>query len=378
MLIGVLAFGLTSACGDKSKPGTVLPDASLGDLVDSVDSDDSGDIEADTPDDGSVEPDTVVDVPKFFEQPCSGNEDCVDEFETGWCVEIDEEGNRQCTYSCIQDCPPGYSCVFIEVGGSDQVAVCMPEIDTACDPCESDFDCVFSGAQCHEIGFQDGEPELRCAYDCADTGGQCDEGYECKVFPSPEGPQSLCIPKTNSCVCFGQDGEGDDINGSEQTCTSGDGLGACTGTTTCDGENGWTPCTAQEAVPETCDGVDNDCNGDIDDGLGQTTCGKGGCGHTIENCLDGTAQTCDPFKGVTDEICDGIDNDCDASVDEGCVPTELTLSFVSAVVQTPTEQLLADGVQVMMSVGLPGVQGSSMSELPGGVSVRWGYYFVIP
>ena len=44
---------------------------------------------------------------------------------------------------------------------------------------------------------------------------------------------------------------------------------------------------------EVCDGVDNNCNGQIDEGL---------------NC------TCTP----TQEICDGIDNDCDNKVDEGC------------------------------------------------------------
>ena len=55
----------------------------------------------------------------------------------------------------------------------------------------------------------------------------------------------------------------------------------------------------QQPVAEACDRRDNDCNGIIDDGL-VNACG--GCGETPA------------------EVCDGIDNDCDGQTDEDSQP----------------------------------------------------------
>ncbi|MCP3996043.1 MAG: hypothetical protein GY722_13425 [bacterium] len=68
---------------------------------------------------------------------------------------------------------------------------------------------------------------------------------------------------------------------------------------------------------EVCDGRDNDCDGETDEGLGTTTCGLGECDHTIDNCVAAETQTCDPQEGSATEICDGLDNDCDGDTDEG-------------------------------------------------------------
>ena len=57
-------------------------------------------------------------------------------------------------------------------------------------------------------------------------------------------------------------------------------------------------CCSSTATTEVCDGRDNNCNGQIDENLGSTTCGNGTCAHTVQNCVGGVAQTCDP--GATD------------------------------------------------------------------------------
>ncbi len=77
------------------------------------------------------------------------------------------------------------------------------------------------------------------------------------------------------------------------------------------------------ADDEVCDGKDNDCDGDTDEELGSTSCGEGICLHTVDNCKNGQPQECDPKEGEADEICDGTDNDCDGSVDEGFLDTDL-------------------------------------------------------
>ncbi len=65
---------------------------------------------------------------------------------------------------------------------------------------------------------------------------------------------------------------------------------------------------------EICDGLDNDCDNEIDEGLLEsctTVCGEG-----IKGCVDGKIVSCTaPLP--SEEICDGLDNDCDGTADNG-------------------------------------------------------------
>ncbi|MHC4838973.1 MAG: MopE-related protein, partial [Planctomycetota bacterium] len=86
-------------------------------------------------------------------------------------------------------------------------------------------------------------------------------------------------------------------------------------------------CPVDPPRPEGCDQVDEDCDGRVDEG-GVCACEPGAvsaCGTDVGECVagtqtclaDGTLDRCIGARGPTDEACDGLDNDCDAIVDEG-------------------------------------------------------------
>jgi lysophospholipase L1-like esterase len=77
---------------------------------------------------------------------------------------------------------------------------------------------------------------------------------------------------------------------------------------------------------EICDGVDNNCDGNIDEGCSEpppspTKCDLDADGYKADSrrCKGNDCDDSDPevYPDAT-EICDGIDNNCDDQVDEGC------------------------------------------------------------
>ena len=75
----------------------------------------------------------------------------------------------------------------------------------------------------------------------------------------------------------------------------------------CDDGN---PCTIN-----TCD-PNSGCLTTNNDAAGFITCGVGACERTVQMCVNGQQQTCTPGE-PSPEVCNGIDDNCDGQVDEG-------------------------------------------------------------
>jgi hypothetical protein len=80
-------------------------------------------------------------------------------------------------------------------------------------------------------------------------------------------------------------------------------------------------------VADLCDGVDNDCDAATDEDFvpQASACGVGACTGNVgaTSCQVGVVvDSCDPFAGAapSDTVCDGIDADCDGAVDDDYAP----------------------------------------------------------
>ncbi len=195
-------------------------------------------------------------------------------------------------------CDDGNNDAFDGCSPECQKEICTENNVSACDDgraCTRDFcDLTGSSPMC----------AVEDIADCCETDADCVSAAGCMI--------ASCV--NNSCVqtqdptCCLADSGAIVPSGMVLSCNNG----ACVGTMACS-SGAWSQCSAKTASGETCNGVDDDCNGLIDDGVVRECSSI--CGSGIEICSNGSFGTCNaPQPSV--EICDNVDNDCDGMVDE--------------------------------------------------------------
>ena len=107
---------------------------------------------------------------------------------------------------------------------------------------------------------------------------------------------------------------------------------------------------------ETCDGVDNNCDGVIDENLTrscQNACGAAG----TETCSAGGWSTC-AVPTVPTETCDGVDNNCDGQIDEPGADLCPSGEVCNAGACEPTSEFVPEGEPAGCSCDSSGVPSS--------------------
>ncbi len=247
---------------------------------------------------------------KRFGEPCDGGAECDSLFCLG--------GPRGafCTAECGFDagCPTAFECKRLLDPGlpadaGAQASLCAVPQPLLCQGCATDVECGASGGdRC--LSLDGGH---FCGRDCTYTG--CPDLYRCAP---QDGGWAQCEPEGRTCDCVTA------TLGMQKGC-HGDrnAFGTCPGTQTCQADGGFTSCNAPVALVETCNGVDDDCDGFIDDFV-PPECTKTAGGKTCKGpqvCMGSAGLVC-AAKPPEAEICNYMDDDCNGQTDEGFVDAQ--------------------------------------------------------
>lgn len=254
-----------------------------------------------------------------FGCPCARNSDCNSSF----C--IDTMDGLRCTASCQDEdgCPPGWLCGVVGGSGPDVSYGCIDPFSRLCQPCVSDTDCIPQlGVMTGKYAcIERGDDGSFCGVPCA-SNAACPYGYECGIYVIDGVNQRQCRPKGDGpCPCTDKYRD----LGYTTVCHRSNVFGRCAGERTCDAE-----CSARWPDAESCNAVDDDCNGLTDDALISAACditnALGTCKGTT-TCVFGKIE-CAGDEAVP-ETCNAKDDDCNGIVDDentdGCIPHYLDM-----------------------------------------------------
>lgn len=313
---------------------------------------------------------TDVDGDGHFDPLCGGD-DCDDQDDSTFpgATEVCDGADNDCdgVVAEDQDSDQHYDATFCAEGDDcdDSCPTCYPGADEICDGLDNN--CV-NGTDDEADTDEDGSIDTTCDGDdcddenpdisplapelCNGIDDDCDDlpdedfdciagvDYLCDTSCHSEGTMTctddcqfpeICTPPAE--LCNGDDDDCDDLPDNGFECV----FGQITECVLWCGELGSGICTdeclppedaACLAPPELCNGIDDNCNGGIDEGFDcpaghdsicTTDCNTTGTGPCSDDCLPALTAQCTPPP----EICNDLrDNDCDGDedcVDEDCI-----------------------------------------------------------
>ena len=294
-------------------------DPGEGWVTDATDCDDSN---------STVNPD-AEEVCNDVDDDCDGDID--EELESTWYADADADGFGDPDSETF-DCEPGTGWAEDAADCDDANSDIHPDATEICDTIDNDCDGLIDDEDPTVTGTatwytdadgdgygDDGSTSTACEQPSgtAAYGGDCDDT---DAAYNPGASEADCTDPADY-NCDGSTGYTDD---------DGDGFAACED---CDDSDA----AINPDAAETCNNVDDDCDGDIDeddatdaatwyadvdgDGYGDIASTTAACDQPsgyvsavyATDCDDGDASV----SPVDPELCDGIDNDCDGATDEG-------------------------------------------------------------
>ena len=270
-----------------------------------------------------------------------GNITCTAEFR---CMSDGVEDDSGCTTETrSRDCGL-YDPVYCNGATSQPEPVCPTN-------CTGDSDCV-DNAHCEFVGpigyclpdrvpggvcsrpqdCQDGlfcADGVCCTSACVGTCRSCNlagSAGTCENIPAGQDPQNECAGLSCATYYTGF-GPGEDICYARQpvsdTMAQCNGGGACTdpatlcelsprGATQIDCDN-----NCQAPVAGTCTGATPGMCRNLDSPSDTVSCGLGICRSTVQRCVGGTQQSCTPAASPVAETCNGLDDNCNGTPDDG-------------------------------------------------------------
>ncbi|MBL8786370.1 MAG: hypothetical protein JNJ59_15825 [Deltaproteobacteria bacterium] len=289
----------------------VLPDSNTEDTLVLVDS----------TEDVDTNPADTTPCPGCTGAPCDDNSDCNSGYclegpDGKECV-------RTCDSSCptgyacrgVQNAggDPVFVCLY------DHVTYCQPcRVDGDCETGIGGL----TGAKC--LPVDDAHPEVGrfCRTRC--TPGSCPNGATCEEIAVGGTNATYCRPgspnERTDCQCSARSV----ALSLQTACNVTNAAGTCGGSRTCVsvGAAGLSACDAKTPIAELCNAQDDDCDGTTDEdvvGLGEPCDGNDSdkCKNGISICAEGGGVTCLESGDAKVELCNDLDDDCDGATDNG-------------------------------------------------------------
>ena len=222
---------------------------------------------------------------------CLSDEDCSD----APC--IDTLDGRRCALVCDSQeaCDSGWLC--LEWEQDPDYSLCVDPLARLCQPCLTHQDCVpeDGGYEGEHLCLYAGDEGSFCGVPCDAEG--CPAGYDCVAPDGIDDAPPQCVPEEGThCPCL-------DVfitRGATTLCHIENEWGRCEAERLCD-----EPCPARTPAPESCNGIDDNCNGITDEDT-EEECYPFYCDSDAGACHTAcaTLDDCQPgYVACTDGIC---------------------------------------------------------------------------